>query len=149
MAIDIDTIRVHQGMEVFSSDGAGIGSVTQVWDDAGLVGTPPGDTVDQAAYGTTDALGGGAGSMAYNVDNALEPGIAPEPHAPAIPSDRRYFQVRHGGFLGIGASDLYIPFTAVCDCVPDQNVTVNCTKDECAQLYARKPDFLDQTTGTG
>jgi hypothetical protein len=60
-----------------------------------------------------------------------------------------YFKVEHGGILGIGAKDLYIPFSAVTTTVPGQNVTIDCTKDECADRYSQKPDFLnDENKGT-
>lgn len=54
-----------------------------------------------------------------------------------------FFKVEHGGLLGIGAKDLYIPFSDVMTTVPGQNVTVDCTKDECVDRYSQKPDFLN------
>lgn len=54
-----------------------------------------------------------------------------------------YLRVSSGGILGVGGHDLYIPSNAVTDVVPDERVTVNCGKDECARLYGTKPPFLE------
>jgi hypothetical protein len=63
--------------------------------------------------------------------------VTPNPAA-----GQRYLKVNHGGVLGIGAKELYIPFDAVDDVVPGDNVTVNCAKDACADTYGNKPNFL-------
>jgi hypothetical protein len=42
-----------------------------------------------------------------------------------------YFEVDHGGFLGIGAKALYVPYSAVQQVIPGDRVVLNCTKDEC------------------
>jgi hypothetical protein len=36
----------------------------------------------------------------------------------------------------------YIPFDAVQNVAPGDGVTIHCTKDQCDNLYARKPSFL-------
>lgn len=54
-----------------------------------------------------------------------------------------YFRVDHGGVLGIGATSMYVPFSAVCDAVSGDNLTIDCTCSECAEQYANKPAFLD------
>jgi ribosomal 30S subunit maturation factor RimM len=53
-----------------------------------------------------------------------------------------YIKVEHGGVLGLGARDLYIPFTAVTEVAAGEAVTVNGTKDECSARYGNKPDVL-------
>jgi ribosomal 30S subunit maturation factor RimM len=53
-----------------------------------------------------------------------------------------YIKVEHGGVLGLGAKDLYIPFTAVTDVAAGETLTVNGTKDECSERYGNKPDVL-------
>jgi hypothetical protein len=63
--------------------------------------------------------------------------VTPDPSG-----DQTYLKVEHGGILGIGATDLYIPFSAVQTVVPGDNLTVNCTKDTCGDLYGDKPDVL-------
>ena|SRR5947209_4729872 len=55
-----------------------------------------------------------------------------------------YFQVDQGGILGLGAKHLYVPYSAVDDCVPGECVTLNCAKGECADLYQEQPEFLHQ-----
>ena len=52
-------------------------------------------------------------------------------------------RVDHGGLLGIGATAMYVPFSAVCDAVPGDNLTLDCTCSDCTERYAGKPDFLD------
>jgi hypothetical protein len=53
-----------------------------------------------------------------------------------------YFKVSEGGILGIGATDLYIPFSAVSS-VTDNQINLNCTKDEANQQYQQKPGWID------
>jgi hypothetical protein len=95
------TIDIREGMEVYSSDGEKIGSVSQVW------------------TGVTDA--------STDIQSA------------------GYFKVDQGGILGLGAKHLYVPYSAVDDVVPGDCVTVNCTKDQCGDLYEQEPDFLQTT----
>ena len=54
-------------------------------------------------------------------------------------SPRDYFVVSEGGFLGIGARSLYIPFDAAVSVVPGESVTVNCNGGQCIDLYTAKP----------
>ena len=53
-----------------------------------------------------------------------------------------YFSVHEGGLLGLGGKDLYVPFTAVDDCVPGECVTLNVSKADAETQFERKPDFL-------
>jgi Uncharacterized protein conserved in bacteria (DUF2171) len=53
-----------------------------------------------------------------------------------------YIKVEHGGVLGLGTKDLYIPFAALTEVVPGEAVTVNGTKDECSERYGKRPDDL-------
>ena len=55
-----------------------------------------------------------------------------------------YFEMEHGGILGVGAKELYVPYAAVDDWVPGECLTLGCGKDDCEALYGNKPDFLDQ-----
>ena len=71
--------------------------------------------------------------------------VWPDAAAPGSTVSRPgYFQMEHGGILGVGAKDLYVPYSAVDDCVPGDCVTLGCAKDECYRLYAGKPDYLGQ-----
>jgi Uncharacterized protein conserved in bacteria (DUF2171) len=53
-----------------------------------------------------------------------------------------YIKVEHGGVLGLGTKDLYIPFAAVTEVAAGETLTVNGTKDECSDRYGNKPDVL-------
>lgn len=59
-------------------------------------------------------------------------------------SSQDYLEAGEGGFFGIGEHDLYIPFDAVVSVVPGSSVTVNCSREECIDLYAAKPDFIEK-----
>jgi hypothetical protein len=54
----------------------------------------------------------------------------------------RILKVERGGIMGIDATDLYIPVKDVQSVVPGQYLTINCSKDVCDNLYAKKPDFM-------
>lgn len=51
----------------------------------------------------------------------------------------RILKVERGGIMGIGAADLYIPVKIVQSVVPGEYLTINCGKDVCDNLYAKKP----------
>src|SRR5579859_7326383 len=51
-----------------------------------------------------------------------------------------YFEVDQGGFMGIGASHLYIPIDVVKSVDPKGGVVLTCTADEAGEKYARRPE---------
>lgn len=109
---------IENGMAVYDSNGDKIGSVDDVltveaYSQKGL-NDPYAGSVDD---GTVTA-GSGSGS-----GNSM-------------------IKVNQGGVLGIGAKTLYIPFDAVQNIAPGDGVTINCTKDQCDNLYSQKPSFL-------
>lgn len=53
-----------------------------------------------------------------------------------------YFKVDEGGFLGIGERVLYIPFEAVETVVSGESVAVNCSREQCIDLYSTKPEAI-------
>ncbi len=55
-----------------------------------------------------------------------------------------YFKVDQGGVLGLGATELYIPFSAVqmVDAA-DNRLTLNCTKARADDMYQNQPAGLD------
>lgn len=53
-----------------------------------------------------------------------------------------YLKISEGGVLGIGTTELYVPFSAVQNVSPGDSVTINCTKDQCGNMYGNKPEFL-------
>lgn len=144
---------IQKGMDVFSSDGEKIGGVADVYPNAGA------DTAGTAAgAGTYSTAGGAPGTVGTfgTGDVANTPQMAGTYGASGVTGaagavgtgGTGYLKVDQGGILGIGAKELYFPFSAVTDVVPGENVTVNCAKDQCGDLYGTKPDFLsDDTTG--
>lgn len=122
---------VQPGMQVYAADGQEIGKVAHVWRDIPMTDTSaapaPSTTTtplsaSETSTSTTEALSGAA---------ILATG---------------YFQVEHGGILGIGGTSLYVPFSTVEDLVRGDCLTLSCRKEECDQLYAHKPDSLDGET---
>jgi hypothetical protein len=134
---------IQDGMDVFDTNGEKIGSISEVYSPA-MVGTgsssathgfvessAPADEID-----TQGSRHAPIGSSAIGSASATAERTAM--------TDSGYFKVGQGGILGIGTKDLYIPFSAVDTVVPADNVTVRCTKDECIDRYASRPDFLDR-----
>jgi hypothetical protein len=61
--------------------------------------------------------------------------------------DSGYFKVSEGGILGLGAKDLFVPFTAVETVAADGVVTLSYTKDEVDSRFDDKPDEFDDSSG--
>jgi hypothetical protein len=95
------------------------------------------DILNVQAYSATEQDTMAADPATGTVADLQTTTVSPDPAG-----DQTYLKVEHGGILGIGATDLYIPFSAVQTVVPGDNLTVNCTKDTCGDLYGTKPDFL-------
>jgi hypothetical protein len=142
-----NVMDVHTGMEVYGRDGEKIGTISEVYPTTGTVGS--------VSPGTTGSGGPGVGDVVTEeVDVMTTPGVAstrdpgygtvsmPAAAGDAGVGSSGYVQVDQGGVLGIGTRHLYIPFSAVTDVVPGENVTVDCTKDQCGERYATKPGFL-------
>jgi sporulation protein YlmC with PRC-barrel domain len=53
------------------------------------------------------------------------------------------FKVNEGGVLGIGATELYLPYSAIGSVTPGERVTLNLTKDQADAQYTQKPAFLE------
>jgi len=101
----------------------------------------PGYTTGTSDF--TGSTGSGTGSFAGSTAPQGMGGMGT-----ATATSTGFFKVEHGGIFGIGATDLYIPFSDVATVVPGDSVTVSCTKDECGDRYAHKPDFLnDEDSG--
>ena len=68
----------------------------------------------------------------------------PNPSVGTVPptGEETILKLERGGMMGIGATDLYIPVKDVQTMVPGENLTINCSKDVCDNLYANKPDFM-------
>ena len=113
---------IENGMAVYDLNGEKIGSVADVLT---VEAHSQSALNDPYAAGTGDAYGAStAGSAGENT----------------------MLKVNQGGVLGIGATELYIPFDAVQNIAPGDGVTINCTKDQCGNLYAQKPSFLGSNT---
>ena len=75
---------------------------------------------------------------------ALSQNSPPNPSVGTVPptGEETILKLERGGMMGIGATDLYIPVKDVQTMVPGKNLTINCSKDVCDNLYANKPDFM-------
>jgi len=132
----MDTRDIQKGMDVFGTDGEKIGTVTAVYNATGSGAPVAGEGTNVMADPVTgDTL------MAEARGQRVEASPTAASIATAT-SGEDYFTVEHGGILHIGAKRLYVPFGAACDVVPGRCVTVSCSKDECLERYATKPDFL-------
>jgi hypothetical protein len=121
---------IKEGLDVYGSDGEKIGSVKEVY---------------PAATGTVSTVSTG---MPETISDVVTEEVPVTDAAPGTMTATGYFQVDQGGILGIGVKELYFPFSAVTNVVPGDNLTVNCTKDQCGDLYGTKPDFLKEETST-
>lgn len=126
--------------------------------DTGSTGTSTYDTTGTAGYGSgTDISGTGTGSAgtagAYGSTASSGMGTAGGLGTSATGAgigtmtSTGWFKISEGGILGIGAKDLYIPFSAVSTISPD-GVFLNCTKDQAEQQYQQEPDFLQNQDTT-
>lgn len=154
--MSINTLNIQHGMEVFSSDGQKIGSVGAVY-NSGNVGTESGaqatSTVEEESATNPDGGGfgflgnlvsGGPEGGAQGTDFTRDPVEVREEYGGAAPStattsDGGYFEMSEGGFLGVGASHLYIPFSAVETVAADGVVTLSVSKDDAAERFKRQP----------
>lgn len=114
----------NSGSDIGSGTGTGTGTFSSGSDvgSGGGYGTGTSDTGTSTSYGTSSA---GIGTM----------------------TSTGYFKVGEGGVLGIGATDLYIPFSAVSS-VTAEGVNLNCTKDQAEGQYRQKPAFIDNSTNS-
>jgi hypothetical protein len=113
-------LDIQLGMQVYGTDEAELGSVTEVWPYTETHGYISRKNHEIASFGPV----GGTGDL--------------------MTSDRGYFEVTVGQALGLADTILYVPFCDVQDIVPGERVTVNCTEDACGQRYKTRPDVLDQ-----
>jgi hypothetical protein len=137
---------------------SGLGNATRTFGDES--GTDSGYDVGNASAGTeyagsaaTDHTGSdaGYGSPGYGAIDVVvvEEVVESDPDYAATGSgygtDNQYFTVKHGGILGLGSHDLYIPFSAVQDVNADENrVTLNVTKDEAVSQFDTAQAGIDQ-----
>jgi hypothetical protein len=87
--------------------------------------------------GSSGLPGGPAGGIVASIE-----GTRAGTGATLTPSDTKYFEVRHGGILGIGGEHLYVPFSAVDAVAPGDSVTLICGLDECLSRFSRRPEPL-------
>ncbi|HEX6509030.1 MAG TPA: hypothetical protein VF221_15485 [Chloroflexota bacterium] len=157
-----NSFDIRQGMEVYSSDGQKIGKVDEVYAPASssMRGSPsssgptagmPNDlAVEQVP---SPGTGGYSADTGYT-DNTTS-GFATDTGASQAQTSSAgtatqtrggtgYFKVSEGGVLGIGAKNLYVPFSAV-DTVAteDGSITLSVTKDEAENRFNTKPDWVD------
>jgi PRC-barrel domain len=101
------------------------------------------DTNGEKIGKVTDVLAVQAFSQTASTSGTYEESVAPtEEAAYGSEGQGNILQVQHGGVLGMGGTDLYIPVSDVTNVVFGESVTVNCTENTCENLYAQKPGFL-------
>ena len=109
---------IETGMEVFDSNGEKIGKISDI-----LTIQAQSQVAATSSYAATDTgFDTGTGSLGTGGSNILK--------------------VDQGGILGIGAKELFIPFSAVQTVVPGESISINCTKDACGSMFGEKPEFL-------
>ena len=163
-----NTFDIQEGMEVFASDGQKIGKVGEVINRGGVAtesGASAASTVDESSsyssdtsdtgdFGAADNLtlnrdaSGSAGGTGYDVTRDStelreEYGNLATETRPAGTSG--YFTVSEGGIFGLGAKELFVPFTAVETVAADGVVTLTYPKDEVNSRFDHKPDETDDT----
>jgi sporulation protein YlmC with PRC-barrel domain len=164
------SLEVRVGMTVCGTDGQKIGTVTEVyvrspgWNAVAGLANPFGATTDTAAAGDASAAGAASSTLADNL--AVEQ--VPQTQMPGgynLPSgavgsgngsdqprssdtaggtgrDGDYFKVDRGGILGIGAKELYVPYTDVKAVTSEGVIRLGCPRNRCDERYAEKPAFL-------
>lgn len=60
----------------------------------------------------------------------------------------RFLLVEHGGFLGMGATESFIPIDDITT-ITDKIVTINHTREHVAEAPAYNPDLIDDSTYHG
>jgi hypothetical protein len=162
-----NTFAIHEGMEVYASDGQKIGKVEEVHDNAGGAtesGAQAMSSADESSsynqnntgFGVADNLTldrdstGAPGGQGYDVTR--DPTEMREEYGTAATAtqgqgDSGYFKVSEGGILGLGAKDLFVPFTAVETVAADGVVTLSYTKDEVDSRFDDKPNEPDDSNG--
>jgi len=98
---------------------------------------------DSSSTGTSD-MGGAGGYGTSDTGTAGGFGTSTTGAGIGTMASTGCFKVSEGGVLGIGATDLYIPFSAVAS-VTDNQINLNCTKDQAEQEYQQKPAYVDNT----
>jgi hypothetical protein len=155
-----NTFDIHEGMEVFGSDGQKIGQVDEVHDSTGVAtesGAQAMGTADEAGtYNRDDSDFGAADNLVVdrvstNDSSGSEHDVTRDPTemrqefgttatATRTQGDTGYFKLREGGILGLGAKELFIPFTAVETVAADGVVTLSYTKDDVGNRFDHEPD---------
>lgn len=101
-------------------------------------------TIRPAAY---QQSGAGISRVGTEQGSGLAPFTDADPDQPGGsvafgPSDTKYFEVHHGGLLGIGGDMLYVPMSAVDVIDPEGNITLRVGADEARRVYAHEPQRM-------
>jgi hypothetical protein len=159
LAMVMNASDIQSGMEVFGCDGEKIGSISDVYRTA-AVGTETRASTQSWGTKTTGKAGDIVTEEVRMVKTAenydateSEVGRYTSAQMPTGSDSTTvtagtiiasgYFKVDHGGFLGIGAKELYFPFDAIETVVAGENITVKCARDDCDAFFATRPSFLD------
>lgn len=163
--MSVNTFDIQEGMEVFSSDGEKIGKVNEVHAESGVATESGAQATSTAAESeSNDGGSGGFGaadnltlgrvftddSAGSNHDATRDPTEMREEYGATatvtpVQGGTGYFTLSEGGILGLGAKDLFIPFTAVETVAADGVVTLSCTKDDAGNRFNHEPDGVNDS----
>lgn len=127
-----------------SQGGLGTGQIDEVVVEEVLI-TPVEGSATGGETGTggmnqgMGTLSGGTGTAGSGTPGG---GLSGNQFGTGMGTANGYLEVDHGGLLGIGATHLYIPFSAVQDIVPDDRVTLNVSAQQAEDMFKQKPAFL-------
>ena len=155
-----NTFDIHEGMEVFGSDGQKIGKVDEVRGNTGAAtesGPQAMSSADESSTYKADRSNFGAADnlvvdrVSTNDPSESAHDVTRDPTemrqeygttatATRTQGDTGYFKLKEGGILGLGAKELFIPFTAVETVAADGVVTLSYTKDDVGNRFDHEPD---------
>ena len=116
---------------------AGRGEVPTTASDRGI-------TPGQAVLNQTEDVPGTAPTGRGDVPVQLEgAGIAPSATSGGTETSEAYLLVQDEGVLGVGATGLRVPFSAVTDVVPGERITLDCRRADAAMRYGPGRPSLD------
>jgi hypothetical protein len=140
--VNMHLSNLETGMTVYGSDGEKLGTIDNIYRNTATLDTQPAVTVSEAVETAeprsySDPLA--TGSDPTDTFSYAETEVI----APAAGSDGEgYIHLKEGGILGIGAKDLYIPFSAIIDVDPGECVGLNVTKAEANESFTNVPDLV-------
>lgn len=104
----------------------------------------PADIQPQGAMVSSEAFRAQSGMVVYGSDDMAIGTVAKVAWANRVNGQPCGYLVVAYKVAGLLTRHLYVPFSVVQDVVPGDCVYLLCSKSECKQLYAQKPDAIDR-----